>query len=74
MHMEVWLVVRGLSRRTSRAGLIHRLRLRRRRSGTCLVGVERSGSVNEVVERRIDGKFERCIDEVVEKRINDALA
>jgi hypothetical protein len=45
---EVWLGVRGLSRRTSRV-LTHRLL--RRRSVTCLADVERMGNIDEVVEK-----------------------
>lgn len=70
---EVWLEVRGLSRRTSQV-VTHRLL--RRHSVICSADVERIGDIDEVFEERIDEAIERHIDEIVRnastKQLGDA--
>jgi len=70
MPREVWLEVRGLSRRTSLA-LTHRLL--RRRSVTCSADVERIRNVNEVVGKRIDEQLGRRIDGAIERHIDEVV-
>ena len=53
MPREVWLEVRGLSRRTNPA---RTHRLRHHRSATCSADVKRSSDIERVVERRVDSR------------------